>query len=312
MWRYAAKRLIETILVILGVTFLVFAIFHLVPGDPITVLSGGRTLPSSVETNLRQSFGLDKPLYLQYFYYVKNIFTGDLGMSFSKNRPVIEILKETYPNSIRLAMAAIMIETIVGIGVGLYFAIRRSRYKDAIMTVSTSLLISIPVFWLAMILQQIFGVRLKWLPVSGMGDGSLRYYILPVITLSSVFIAYVAQTMRSNMIKVMGEDYIRTARASGIPESKVIRKYGLKNAISPVITLIGIDLGALMGGAVATEVIFNWPGIGNQIYLAILARDRPLVMGAVLTLVIIFIFINFLVDVSYSYFDPRIRNSEGR
>ncbi len=310
MWRYAAKRLIETIFVVLGVIFLVFVIFHIAPGDPLTVLSGGGPLSSTVESNLRHSFGLDKPLYLQYFHYVKNIFTGDLGMSFSKNRPVFEILKETFPNSARLALAAITLEAIVGIGLGLYFAVNRSKFKDVLMTVSTSLLISIPVFWLAMILQQMFGVRLKWLPVSGMGDGSIRYYILPVINLSTVFIAFVAQTMRSSMIKVMGEDYIRTARASGIPESKVIRKYALKNAISPVITLIALDLGALMGGAVATEVIFNWPGIGNQLYLAILARDRPLVMGAVLALVIIFIFINFLVDISYSYFDPKIQTGE--
>lgn len=308
MLRYAAKRSAQAIFVVIGVTFIVFLIFHLAPGDPLTVISGNRRLPPDTAANLKHSFGLDKPLLLQYFFYLKNLFSGDLGFSFSNGRPVLDVLKNYYPNSIKLALTAVIVEAFIGVAIGIYAAIKKDSFFDIFTTVASAALISIPVFWLGMMLQQFFGVGLRLLPVSGMGDGGIGNFVLPVLTLTAVYTAFIIQTTRSGMIGVLGQNYIKVARAGGLPQSSIILKYGLKNALAPVVTLLGLDLGALMGGAVATEVIYNWPGIGNQIYLAILARDRPLALGAILSLVIIFITINLIVDLIYSFLDPRIKS----
>lgn len=310
MWQYAARRLAHTIIVIFGVTILLFGLFYVIPGDPIRVLTGNRHLTPAELASLRQNLHLDQPIYIQYFYYLERLLAGDLGVSYRYQRPVTAVLRDFYPNSIRLAMAAVALEAIIGIGAGIMAALKKNTFVDSLVLVSSSLLISLPVFWLGMLLQIVFGVKLRWLPISGIGDGGIRNYILPAITLAAVSAAFVAQTMRAGMVKALNENHIRTARAGGLSNSKIVGKYALKNALAPVITLLGLDLGALMGGAVATEVVFNWPGIGNQIYLAILARDRPLVMGAVLTLVLIFIGINLLADFSYLFFDPRIRTGE--
>jgi len=309
MWLYIVRRLLQSLLVIIGVTLVLFALFYVLPGDPVRVLTGNRHLSDTALANARRNFHLDQPLYRQYFYYLKNITRGNLGQSFRYHRPVTEILREYYPNSIRLGLVAVALEALIGISAGILAAVRKSSFTDNLFLIITGLMVSVPVFWLGMLLQILFGVKLHWLPVSGLGDGSWRYYVLPAVTLAAVYAGFVAQTTRAGMARVLNENYIRTARAAGITESKIIGKYALKNAMAPIVTLLGLDLGALMGGAVAVEVIFNWPGIGNQLFLAIQARDRPLVMGAVLTLVLIFIIVNLFIDLSYLYFEPRLRSS---
>lgn len=251
--------------------------------------------------------GIDKPLYVQYWRYMKQLAEGDLGTSYRYRRSVNSILADHYPNSIKLALAAILIEIIIGLIAGIISAVKKYSFWDILVTVSTTLAVCIPVFWLGMIMQVIFGLKLGWLPMSGMGDGSLVYYILPAVTLASVSTAFVARMTRSSMLEVMSNDYITTAYAKGLSNFKVIVKHALKNALIPVVTLIGLDLGALMGGAILTETVFSWPGVGRTIYLAILQRDAPVVIGGTLVLVLIFVFLNLIVDIIYAWLDPRIR-----
>jgi ABC-type dipeptide/oligopeptide/nickel transport system permease component len=251
--------------------------------------------------------GIDQPIYVQYWRYVRQLSKGALGQSYRYRRSVNSILADHYPNSVKLALAAICIEIVIGIFAGIVSAVKKYTFWDTLVTISTTLAVCVPVFWLGMMLQVIFGLQLGVLPMSGMGDGSIRYYILPAITLASVSTAYVARMTRSSMLEVISNDYITTAYAKGLPFRKVIGKHALKNALIPVVTLIGLDLGALMGGAILTETIFSWPGIGRVIYLAVLQRDAPVVIGGTLILVLVFVFINLIVDVAYALLDPRIR-----
>jgi len=292
--------------VIIGVTLILFILMYIIPEDPARlILQKGAT--EQALANLREKMGIDKPLYVQYWRYIKQLVQGDLGTSYRYRRSVNSILAEHYPNSIRLALAAIIIEIIIGIFTGIISAIKKYSFWDTLVTVSTTLAVCVPVFWLGMMLQIIFGLRLDWLPISGMGDGSIKYYILPALTLASVSTAYVARMTRSSMLEVMSNDYITTAFAKGLSYNRVIGKHALKNALIPVVTLIGLDLGALMGGAILTETVFSWPGVGRTIYLAILQRDAPVVIGGTLVLVIIFLVLNLLVDIIYAWLDPRIR-----
>jgi len=306
MLYYILRRIMQMIPVVIGVTLILFILMYIIPEDPARlILQKGAT--EQALANLREKMGIDKPLYVQYWRYVKQLLQGDLGTSYRYRRSVNSILAEHYPNSIRLAVAAIIIEIIIGIFAGIVSAVRKYSFWDTLVTVSTTLAVCVPVFWLGMMLQIIFGLRLGWLPISGMGDGSLKYYILPAITLASVSTAYVARMTRSSMLEVMSNDYITTAFAKGLSYNMVIGKHALKNALIPVVTLIGLDLGALMGGAILTETVFSWPGVGRTIYLAILQRDAPVVIGGTLILVMIFLVLNLIVDIIYALLDPRIR-----
>lgn len=308
---YIIKRILQVIPVIIGVTLILFTLMYVIPEDPAQlILQKGAT--EEALANLRAKMGIDKPLYVQYWRYIKQLAQGDLGTSYRYRRSVNSILAEHYPNSIRLALAAIMIEIIIGIFAGIISAIKKYSFWDVLVTVSTTLAVCIPVFWLGMMLQVAFGLKLSILPISGMGDGSIKYYILPAITLASVSTAFVARMTRSSMLEVMSNDYITTAYAKGLSQFRVIGKHALKNALIPVVTLIGIDLGALMGGAILTETVFSWPGIGRTIYLAILQRDAPVVIGGTIILVLIFVFINLIVDIIYAILDPRIRYEGAR
>jgi len=303
---YIIKRILQIIPVIIGVTLILFLLMYVIPEDPARlILQKGAT--EEALQNLRVKMGIDKPLYVQYWRYMKQLAKGDLGTSYRYRRPVNSILADHYPNSIKLALAAILIEVLIGLIAGIISAVKKYSFWDILVTVSTTLAVCIPVFWLGMILQVIFGLKLGWLPMSGMGDGSLRYYILPAVTLASVSTAFVARMTRSSMLEVMSNDYITTAYAKGLSQFKVIGKHALKNALIPVVTLIGLDLGALMGGAILTETVFSWPGVGRTIYLAILQRDAPVVIGGILVLVLIFVFLNLFVDIIYAWLDPRIR-----
>ncbi len=306
MFFYIIKRILQVIPVIIGVTLILFLLMYVIPEDPARlILQKGAT--EEALQNLRVKMGIDKPLYVQYWRYMTQLAKGDLGTSYRYRRPVDSILADHYPNSIKLAIAAILIEIIIGLVAGIISAVKKYSFWDILVTVSTTLAVCIPVFWLGMMMQVVFGLKLGWLPMSGMGDGSLRYYILPAVTLASVSTAFVARMTRSSMLEVMSNDYITTAYAKGLSQFKVIGKHALKNALIPVVTLIGLDLGALMGGAILTETVFSWPGVGRTIYLAILQRDAPVVIGGTLVLVLIFVFINLIVDVTYAWLDPRIR-----
>jgi ABC-type dipeptide/oligopeptide/nickel transport system permease component len=309
---YIGRRVLQVIPVILGTTLILFALQYMMPGaDPIRLLTGDRAMSPVLHKQLEHKYNLDKPLAQRYLLYLEGLAHGDFGTSYKKGRKVLDILGDTYPNSVRLAFAAIALEAVIGLGAGIISAVKRYTFLDALVTLSTSILVAIPVFWLGLMLQIWFGLDLKILPVSGMGDGSWPYYVLPSITLAAVSAAYVARLMRSQMIEVMRQDYVRTAAAKGLSQQQVVWRHALKNALIPVVTFIGLDLGALMGGAILTESVFNWPGVGYEIYLAITQRDYPVVLGGVLILVLVFIAVNLLVDISYAFLDPRIRLGGG-
>jgi len=306
MFFYIIRRILQIIPVIIGVTLILFVLLYVIPEDPARLILQKGATPQALE-NLRAKMGIDKPLYVQYWRYIKQLASGDLGTSYRYRRSVNSILVEHYPNSIKLAFAAIIIEIIIGILAGIISAVKKYSFWDTLVTVSTTIAVCVPVFWLGMLLQVIFGLKLGILPMSGMGDGSIRYYILPSITLASVSTAFVARMTRSSMLEVMGNDYITTAYAKGLSQFRVIGKHALKNALIPVVTLVGLDLGTLMGGAILTETVFSWPGVGRVIYLAILQRDAPVVIGGTLVLVLIFVIMNLIVDIIYAWLDPRIR-----
>jgi len=306
MLYFIIKRVLQIIPVIIGITIILFVLMYVIPEDPAKLILQKGATPQAL-ANLRAKMGIDKPIYVQYWRYVSQLAKGDLGTSYRYRRSVNDILAEHYPNSIKLAFAAIIIETIIGIFAGIISAVKKYSFLDVLVTISTTILVCVPVYWLGMLLQIGFGLKLGWLPMSGMGDGSIKYYILPAVTLASVSTAFVARMTRSSMLDVLSNDYIRTAYAKGLSANKVIYKHSLKNALIPVITYIGIDLGALMGGAILTETIFAWPGVGRTIYLAILQRDAPVVIGGTVILVMIFVIINLIVDILYAILDPRIR-----
>jgi len=297
---------LQVIPVIIGVTLILFILMNIIPGDPARLILQKGATEQALE-NLRAKMGIDKPLYVQYWRYIRQLAKGDLGISYRNKKSVNDILAEHYPNSIKLAIAAIIIEIIIGIIAGIISAVKKYSFWDILVTVSTTLAVCVPVFWLGMMMQVIFGLNLGILPMSGMGDGSIRYYILPAFTLASVSAAFVARMTRSSMLEVMSNDYITTAYAKGLSQFRVIGKHALKNALIPVVTLIGLDLGALMGGAILTETVFSWPGVGRTIYLAILQRDAPVVIGGTIILVMIFVIMNLIVDIIYALLDPRIR-----
>ncbi len=337
MGKYILKRVLQFIPVFIGVTIILFAMKTIVPGDPISMITGGRSVPEQtrlqleVENNMIYGDENGRPIYdengdtipvpiwEQYIRYMDDLLHGDLGTSYQKKRPVTDIFAEKYPYTIKLAVCAICLEAAMGIGAGLVSAIKRYSFWDILVTLITSVLVAVPAFWLGMILQLIFGIWLKdltggaiSLPISGAGGPNSQYmdwvhYILPAFTLAAVSTAYTARIMRSQLLDVMNQDYIRTAKAKGLSGRAIILHHALKNALIPVVTYIGIDFGAMMAGAILTETVFNWPGVGSEIYRAISSRDWPLVMGGVTIIIVVVMVINLLVDISYAFLDPRIR-----
>ncbi len=319
MLKYILKRILQMIPVFLGVTLLLFVLRApgILPGDPVRLITGDRAISEELYDQVVEENGLDQPLWKQYTIYLSNILHGDLGQSYQKNRSVVDIFADKFPNTLKLAVAAIIIEIFMGIGAGLISAIKRHSFSDVFVTLATSILVSVPVFWLGMLLQMFFGIKMKewtggafYLPISQMSSDQFpdwAHLILPAFTLASVSAAYVARIMRSQMLESVGQDYIRTAQAKGLKQSAVVRDHALKNAMIPVVTFIGIDFGVMMGGAILTETIFSWPGVGREIYLAIGQRDWPVVMGGVILIVIAVMIINLIIDVSYAFLDPRIR-----
>jgi ABC-type dipeptide/oligopeptide/nickel transport system permease component len=308
--RYVIRRLLQMVLVFFGATFLLFAALYLLPGDPTQALGSDRTLNPATVQAIRARYHLDDPIYVQYTTYIKDIVRGDLGTSIQLRRPVRQIMGDSIPWSIKLAVSATVVEILLGIGSGVISAIKRYSFLDTLSTVSTSVLIAIPVFWLGLMLQILFGVKFRGtflgLPISGVTDG-WKSYVLPSITLASAFAAVTARLTRTTMLEVMRQDYVRTATAKGLSRRAVVFKHALRNAMIPVVTNIGLDFGTLIGGAILTETVFAWPGVGRQVYFAIIAHDNPVIIGSTIVFVVAFMIVNLIVDISYAVLDPRIR-----
>ncbi len=319
MLKYILRRVLQMIPVFIGVTLILFILRApgVLPGDPVRMITGDRAISPALYEQVVKENKLDQPLHVQYTSYVGGLLKGDLGRSLQKNREVLDLFKDKFPNTVKLALAAIILEIIIGVGAGIISAVKQFSFWDVLVTLSTSVLVAVPVFWLGMLLQILFGIKLKqwtggafYLPISQMSSSQFQdwvHLILPSITLASVSSAYVARIMRSQMLESLGQDYIRTAEAKGLTRGAVITKHALKNALIPVVTFVGIDLGVLMGGAILTETIFSWPGVGREIFLAVGTRDWPVVMGGVIIIVFIVMIVNLLVDLSYALLDPRIR-----
>ncbi|MGI6207028.1 MAG: ABC transporter permease [Anaerolineae bacterium] len=352
MTRYVAQRLIMLIPVLLGITVITFAMLRLIPGDPCRVMLGERATEQMC-ADFNERMGFNDPLYTQFFRYIANILRGDLGDSVKTGQSVVSELAERLPLTFELTLAAIFIAVTVGMSAGFFAALRRGSLVDLVTMVFTNLGVSMPIFWLGLILMFIFAFRLQWLPPSGrttvgvqivslteawgvtesapgwvrgvldflsgfylfstLLTGNLRgfwdtikHLALPAIALSTIPMAIIARMTRSSLLEVLGQDYIRTARAKGLPGRAVLLRHAMKNALLPVVTTIGLQFGYLLGGAFLTETVFSLPGVGRLVVDRILARDYPVVQGAVLVVASVFVFVNLLVDLTYAWIDPRI------
>jgi peptide/nickel transport system permease protein len=315
MVAYIVRRLLQLVIVLIGVTVITFLIMFAIPGDPAQLVAGKNATPEKIAA-IRVRLGLDKPIYVQYYKFLGRTIRGDLGESYQLQKPVMQMIKENAPNTIQLALAAVLIE-LLGIPLGIYSALRQFSFWDTTLTTAALIIWGIPVFVLGVFMQWLFGYKLNLLPLIGAGDNvfwvipaswtSFTSLILPAVTLGMIEVAYISYMQRASMLEVIRADYIRTARAKGLSESAVVRKHAFKNAVIPVMTIAGIDLGALMGGAILTETVFNRPGIGLMIYQAIGARDLPVVAGGVLFATLVYVFANLFVDLGYAWVDPRIR-----
>ncbi|MHB8156252.1 MAG: ABC transporter permease [Desulfocucumaceae bacterium] len=334
MLKYIAHRLLLLIPVLFGVSLFVFLVLHLFTTDPAAMMLGQHATSEQVAA-LREQLGMNDPLYIQFWHFLKDMLHGDFGRSLMTRAPVMEEILTRFPATIELALAAILIASAVGITVGVISAVKQYSLFDYLSMIGALTGVSMPIFWLGLMLIILFSVTLGWLPVSGRTDvgmdpatitnfyiidsiitgdwealySALRHLALPAIALASYSTAIIARMTRSTMLEVVRQDYIRTARAKGLSERLVVYKHALRNALIPIITVIGLQMGSLLGGAVLTETVFSWPGIGSLLVSAILAGDYPLVQGSVIIIATTYVMVNLVVDVLYSYLDPRIHYS---
>jgi peptide/nickel transport system permease protein len=312
--RYLLRRLLHLGPVLLGVSLIVFLVLHLTPGDPAEVMLGSQATQEDL-SRLRAQLGLDRPLHVQYLHWIGRVLQGDLGRSLWMKRPVLAEVMERFKATLLLTASALLLSTGGGIALGIGAATRANSLLDRLSTVASLFGASMPVFWLGIVLMVIFSLWLGWLPASGMfapyGGGGprdlLAHLALPALTLAAASVTIIARLTRSAMLDVLGQDYVRTARAKGVPEWTVVVRHGLKNALIPIVTVVGVQAGYLLGGAILTETVFAWPGVGTLVVQGILARDVPLVQGAVLVVAFTFVLVNLAVDLLYAYLDPRIR-----
>ena len=331
MGGYILKRTLLVVPVVVGAITLLFLAFFVIPGDPIDVMAGERSVSPQVRANIEEKLGLDKPWYVQYGKYWNRLVHGDLGESYRSGRNVNTILGSTAPASVRLAFWAIIIQILIGIATGLVSAVKRYSLIDALTTVSTTVLLAVPAFVMGYLLIYMLGVYTfqhefpSWarFPVQGIGPNrwalfflpvgdQWRYLLMPALTLASVQTALVARMARGSMLEVLRADYMRTAAAGGLTKRTIFLKHGLKNAMIPVVTLLGLSVAEMIGSAILTETVFNWPGIGSSIATAITFLDAPIVLGLSLVLVLVYVILNLAVDLSYAFFDPRIRYGGAR
>lgn len=332
MTSYIIKRLLALIPIVLGVALIVFLLIHLIPGDPAQVMMGERGTAEALE-QLRESMGLNDPLHIQFWNFIKDLLRGDLGRSIMSNNSIKEEIALRFPATIELSIFAMIFSVIVGIPVGIFAATHQNSWFDNTSMVVALIGVSMPVFWLGLMLIWLFGVILGWLPPSSrlsvgislnnitnlyvldsliQGNwaalkDSLTHLVLPAVALGTIPLAIIARMTRSSMLEVLKQDYIRTAYAKGLRERIVVYKHALKNAMIPIITVVGLQFGVLLGGAVLTETIFSWPGLGKYLVDAINSRDFPVVQGGILFFAVSFVLVNLIVDISYGSIDPRIK-----
>jgi ABC-type dipeptide/oligopeptide/nickel transport system permease component len=305
MTRYAAQRLLVTIPTILAVTVLVFLMLQLVPGDPAEVFLGEKQSSPELLAQVRHDMGLDRPLHIQYFSYIWGVVRGDLGTSLFNNQPVTQQILDALPYTLELALTALLISTVLGVSLGVISALRHNTWVDSLSMGMALVGVSMPVFWLGLMLIFFFSVQLQWFPP--MGQGGLDRLVLPAFALGLLSSATLARLVRSSMLEVMSEDYIRTARAKGLRERGVVVRHALRNALIPAITVLGLQFGGLLSGAVLTETIFARVGLGRMYVESILNKDITMVQGLTLMIAIFMMVTNILVDLSYAVLDPRIR-----
>ncbi|WP_316570281.1 ABC transporter permease [Neobacillus sp. YIM B06451] len=332
MLTYSIRRIVSLIPVLIGMTLIVFAIIHAIPGDPAQVILGQRATKESIEA-LTAQLGLDRPWYIQYFDYLKSLFQGDLGTSLRTRGPINQEIWPYLAATAELAFAAMVIAVIIGVNAGIVSAWYSNSWFDYAAMVIALVGVSMPIFWLGLMGQWLFSIELGWLPTTGRENVrdpitaitnfylldtllqgrfdqfvvAARHLMLPSMALATIPMAIIARMTRSSMLEVMKSDYIRTARAKGLPMFWVVYKHSLKNAVIPVMTIIGLQTGLLLGGAILTETIFGWPGIGRYLYDAISYRDYPVIQSGILIIAGIFVLINLIVDLLYAFVDPRIK-----
>lgn len=304
MYKYIVKRIFMIIPIIIGVTFIVFTIMAITPGDPTKLILGIDATDEQLE-QLREDMGLNKPFFERYFNFIKGAIKGDFGRSYRTGLPVFDEIFDRFPVTLRLAILGILASTLIGVPLGIISAIRQYSLLDTVSSVSAMFFAAIPTFWLGLILVLMFSLKLGWLPSFGI-DG-LSSYILPTVALAFPGAAQIMRLTRSSMLETIRQDYIRTARAKGITESRVIRKHALTNALLPIVTIIGIQFGVLLGGTVITETVFAIPGIGSLVVSAIRMKDTPQVVAIVSMLSILYCTIMLIVDILYAFIDPRIK-----
>ena len=304
MLNYLIKRLLSTVPVLIGISLLLFFMLRMLPGDPAQVLAGQMATPEEIE-NIRHQLGLDRPIYEQYVVYMSHLVRFDLGRSARTQNPVTVEIWARLPNTILLAVVAITLACLFGIPAGIISAVRPYSWTDYLVTMSALFGISMPVFWLGLMLVVVFAVILKLLPAGG--TGSWQHVILPSFTLAAFVVAFIARMTRSTMLETLSQDFTTTARSKGLREKVVIVKHALRNALIPIITVVGLQFGSLLAGAVLTETVFAWPGLGRLLYDSISARDYPMIQGVILIFGLLYIFVNLVVDLIYAFVDPRIR-----
>ncbi len=311
---FLLRRLLLVGPVLLGVSLVVFAVLHISPGDPAEIMLGPQATHEDI-TRLRTELGLDEPLAVQYARWMGRVLQGDLGRSLWMKRPVLGEVLRRFQATVVLAASALLLSTLGGIALGVLSAARRNSLLDRLSALASLFGASMPSFWLGIVLMVIFALWLGWLPASGMfapyGGGGvgdlLSHLVLPTVTLAAASLTIIARLTRSTMLDVLGQDFVRTARAKGVRESFVVVRHALRNALIPTVTVVGVQAGYLIGGAVLTETVFAWPGVGTLMVQGILARDFPLVQGCVLVIALGFVLVNLAVDVLYATLDPRIR-----
>ena len=304
MFVFIIKRLLMFIPVLMGVVLVIFIILDFTPGDPAQIILGDMATPAEV-TKLREEMGLNDPLIFRYGRYVMGLAQGTMGVSYKSGMPVLEEVAARFPNTLKLAVSSTLLAVILALPLGIIAAIKQNSIFDSVSMLFALIGITMPVFWLGLLLMLLFSLRLGWLPVSG--ADTLRHLVLPSITLGFMHMAAIARVTRSSMLEVIRQDYIRTALSKGLPFRTVITRHALPNAIIPAITVTGLQIGQLLGGAILTETVFSWPGVGRLLIQSIYSRDTPLVLGCIVVLCLCFSIVNLIVDLLYAAVDPRLR-----
>jgi peptide/nickel transport system permease protein/oligopeptide transport system permease protein len=304
MTRYLVLRLSLLAPTLLGVLLVTFLLLYVAPGDPVQAMVGERSDPATL-ARLRAELHLDDPVPLQFVHYVGGVLRGDLGTSYITRRPIVQDLLQRFPATLRLAGAAMLFAAVAGISLGIYGAWRPGSWADRLATLGAYLGISFPVYWVGLILILLFAVTLRWLPPSG--SGGLAYLVLPAVTLGMRSVAFLSRITRDAMRELLASDFVRTARAKGLGERRVVLGHAFRNALIPVVTVLGLDFGSYLTGSILTETIFSWPGVGRYVLTAIDKRDLPAIQGSILFLSLVFVLVNLLTDVVYAVVDRRVR-----